>query len=193
MYFGTPVVLISTLNEDGTANIAPMSSAWWLRNFCVLGLGKLGKTFQNLKRERECVINLVSTDLVGAVDKLALTTAQDPIPAYKQAMGFDLVRDKFGRAGLTPDDSQLVKPPRVAECPVQLEAVVESIADVGSPESSLASITVRVVRCYFDEEILDSTRRHHVDTDKWRPLIMSFCEFYGLGGNLHDSRLAKVF
>jgi flavin reductase (DIM6/NTAB) family NADH-FMN oxidoreductase RutF len=30
LYFGTPVVLISTQNEDGTANLAPMSSAWWL-------------------------------------------------------------------------------------------------------------------------------------------------------------------
>lgn len=29
LYFGTPVVLISTLNEDGSPNIAPMSSAWW--------------------------------------------------------------------------------------------------------------------------------------------------------------------
>ena len=30
LYFGTPVLLISTLNEDGTVNAAPMSSAWWL-------------------------------------------------------------------------------------------------------------------------------------------------------------------
>ena len=29
LYFGTPVVLISTLNEDGSPNLAPMSSAWW--------------------------------------------------------------------------------------------------------------------------------------------------------------------
>ena len=29
LYFGTPVVLITTRNEDGTPNIAPMSSAWW--------------------------------------------------------------------------------------------------------------------------------------------------------------------
>lgn len=28
--FGTPVVLVSTRNEDGTTNVAPMSSAWWL-------------------------------------------------------------------------------------------------------------------------------------------------------------------
>jgi flavin reductase (DIM6/NTAB) family NADH-FMN oxidoreductase RutF len=30
LYFGTPVVLISTLNQDRSVNVAPMSSAWWL-------------------------------------------------------------------------------------------------------------------------------------------------------------------
>jgi flavin reductase (DIM6/NTAB) family NADH-FMN oxidoreductase RutF len=30
LYFGTPVVLISTVNEDGSYNLAPMSSAFWL-------------------------------------------------------------------------------------------------------------------------------------------------------------------
>ena len=30
LYFGTPVVLISSINEDGSANLAPMSSAFWL-------------------------------------------------------------------------------------------------------------------------------------------------------------------
>lgn len=30
LYLGTPVVLISTVNEDGTHNLAPMSSAFWL-------------------------------------------------------------------------------------------------------------------------------------------------------------------
>ncbi len=29
-YWGTPVVLISSLNEDGSTNVSPMSSAWWL-------------------------------------------------------------------------------------------------------------------------------------------------------------------
>lgn len=53
MYFGTPVVLISTLNEDETLNLAPMSSAWWLKKSCLLGLGKRGKTFENLERNRE--------------------------------------------------------------------------------------------------------------------------------------------
>lgn len=193
MYFGTPVVLISTINEDGSANLAPMSSAWWLRNYCVLGMGKASQTYQNLMRERECVINLPSDAMVAAVDRLALTTASSPIPPYKQAMGFEYVRDKFDRAGLTAFDSKCVRPPRASECPVHLEAVVEEIRDVAGPDSHLASVTVRIVKSHFAESILNKEKRHYVDTEKWRPLIMSFCEFYGLGGNLHDSRLAKVF
>jgi flavin reductase (DIM6/NTAB) family NADH-FMN oxidoreductase RutF len=74
LYFGTPVVLISTLNEDGSANLAPMSSAWWLHQSCMLGMSRRSKTVQNLIREKECVLNLPSSDLVSAVDRLALLT-----------------------------------------------------------------------------------------------------------------------
>jgi flavin reductase (DIM6/NTAB) family NADH-FMN oxidoreductase RutF len=193
MYFGTPVVLISTLNEDGTANLAPMSSAWWLNQSCMLGLSTRGKTMQNLRREGECVLNLPSADLVGAVDKLALTTGTFPVPEYKAAIGTRHVKDKFLEAGLTAIDSELVRPPRVLQCPVQLEARVVNIHAFQSDDSQLAGIEVRIVRAYFDDRILNPEKRHHVDTDKWNPLIMSFCEFYGLGENVHGSRLAKVF
>jgi flavin reductase (DIM6/NTAB) family NADH-FMN oxidoreductase RutF len=193
MYFGTPVVLISTLNEDRTPNLAPMSSAWWLNKSCLLGLGKRGKTFENLERERECVLNLPSSKMVSAIDLLACTTGKNPMPEYKMKMNFECVKDKFSRAGLSEMQSQTVKPPRVAECPVQLEAVVEKIHDVDSPDSSLAAIEVRIIHSYFDDEILNREKRHYVDTDKWKPLIMSFCEFYGLGENLHPSKLTKVF
>lgn len=112
LYMGTPVVLISTLNEDGTANLAPMSSAWWLDMSCMLGLGTRGKTFENLERERECVLNLPSSAMVSAVDRLALTTGKNPVPEYKKRMGFRYVADKFALAGLTVEESEKVRPPR---------------------------------------------------------------------------------
>jgi flavin reductase (DIM6/NTAB) family NADH-FMN oxidoreductase RutF len=193
MYFGTPVVLISTANEDGSPNLAPMSSAWWLTRSCMLGLSTRGKTFENLQRERECVLNLPSSDMVSAVDRLALTTGLYPLPEYKAKIGVEYVKDKFARAQVTAVESQLVRAPRVAECPVQLEAVVENIHGFSAPDSHLASIEVRIVRVYMDEMILNQEKRHYVDTDKWKPLIMSFCEFYGVGDKLHPSRLAKAF
>ena len=193
MYFGTPVVLISTMNEDGSPNLAPMSSAWWLKKSCLLGLGKSSQTFSNLQREKECVLNLPSAEMVSAVDRLALTTGKDPVPEYKTRMGFEHVIDKFARANLSAAAAGTVRPPRVAECPIQLEAVVENIHDVGGAGSSLAAIEVRIIRAYFDERILNDRKRHYVDTDKWKPLIMSFCEFYGLGDKVYPSRLAEVF
>src|SRR3954463_10743566 len=121
LYFGTPVVLVSTLNQDGTPNLAPMSSAWWLGRSCMLGFGARSHTPANLLRTGECVLNLPSVDQVAAVDRLARTTGSDPVPPYKLAMGYRHRRDKFAAAGLTPEPSELVRAPRAAECPVQLE------------------------------------------------------------------------
>ena len=193
LYFGTPAVLISTLNEDGTPNLAPMSSAWWLGQDCMLGMGTHSKTVENLRREGQCVLNLSSADLVTAVDRLALTTGKNPMPEYKIKMGFKHVPDKFTLARLTPIPSDLVLPPRVAECPVQLEAVVTLIHPFGEPDDYTAAIEAHILRVHIDESILNSEKRHHMDTDKWKPLIMSFCEFYGLGEMVHPSRLAKVY
>ena len=192
LYFGTPVVLISTLNEDGSANVAPMSSAWWLNQSCMLGMSHKSKTVQNLIREKECVLNLPSPDLVGAVDKLALLTGANPVPDTKVQLGYRYEPDKFGTAGLTPEPSDLVKAPRVAECPVQLEASLANVHDFGQP-SSLTAIEVTVTRVHVDENLLMAGEKNYIDPLKWNPLIMNFCEYFGLSGNLHPSRLAPVF
>ena len=193
LYLGTPVVLISTRNEDGSANLAPISSAWWLDKTGMIGMGTRSHTVANLRRERECVLNLPSADLVNEVDRLALTTGSDPVPGYKQAKNFLYVKDKFRVAGLTEMAAVDVAPPRVAECPIQLEGKVVSIRQFGEPADHSAAIEIRIVRTHISESILKTGHRHHVDPDKWRPLIMSFLEFYGLGERVYPSRLAEVF
>ena len=191
LYFGTPVVLVSTLNEDGSANLAPMSSAWWLGQSCMLGLGQASKTVENLRRHPQLVLNLPSADMVQTVDRLALTTGSESMPEYKTRMGFKHEPHKFSHANLTAVPSALVAPPRVLECPVQLEAVIHEMRDFEGHHA--LAIEARIVRVHVDESLLNADKRHHIDADKWRPLIMSFCEFYGLGEQLHPSRLAKVF
>jgi len=194
-YLGTPVVLISTLNEDGSANLAPMSSAWWLGWGCMLGLRGNAKTVENMRRTGECVLNLPSADLVSHVDKLALTTGTDPVPPNMAAMGFAHVKDKFARAGLTPIASETVGPPRVAECPLQLEAVVDTIHPFGANNkrvrTAMVAIEVRIERAYADQEILMAGDAERIDPDRWRPLIMSFRQFYSLGSRVHSSRLSE--
>jgi flavin reductase (DIM6/NTAB) family NADH-FMN oxidoreductase RutF len=83
---GTPVVLISNLNEDGTPNLAPMSSAWWLGWRCMLGLGNVSKTPQNMLRTGECVLNLPSVREVGAVNRLARLTGTEEVLEIKRSL-----------------------------------------------------------------------------------------------------------
>ena len=192
MYFGTPVVLISTRNPDGSANLAPMSSAWWLNDHCVLGLGNSARTAVNLRREGECVLNLVPSDMVDVVDRLALTTGSPAVSSRKAAMGYQFVQDKFGWAGLTEQASDLIRAPRAAEFPVQLECVLESAGPLGADGSSLTVFHVRVLRSHVAEELV-IPGTHHVDPMGWDPLIMKFCEFFGGGSVVRPSRLAEAW
>ncbi len=196
LYFGTPVVLISTLNEDGSYNLAPMSSAFWLGWRCMLGLAAFSKTTQNLLRTGECVLNLPSVNEVAAVNRLALTTGSDPVPEFKASKGYRYEADKFGIAGLTPMASETVAPPRVRECPVQLEARVAATHRVGednpAQQGFILCVETRIQRVYAEESIMMGGAEHRIDPDKWRPLIMSFQQFYGLGAQLRDSTLGTI-
>jgi flavin reductase (DIM6/NTAB) family NADH-FMN oxidoreductase RutF len=196
LYFGTPVVLISTLNEDGSPNLAPMSSAWWLGRRCMLGLGARSKTPQNLIRTGECVLNLPSDNLVEMVNRLALTTGSDPVPPHKAQKGYRFERDKFGLSGFTTVDSETVAAPRARECPVQLEAKLKRVhkleEDDDQRKGSLVGLEVRVTRVHVDTSIQMDGAENRIDPDKWRPLIMSFQKFYGLGPQLHESTLATI-
>lgn len=192
LYFGTSVVLISTMNEDGTPNLAPMSSAWWLNQSCMLGLSSKSQTVQNLIREGECVLNLPSVDLIPAIDRLTLLTGRNPVPESKAMRGYKYEADKFGIAGLTPLSSQLVQAPRVKECPVHLEAKFVKLHPFEEP-SSLVAIEVRIEKVHLEDYLLMDENSNYINPSKWNPMIMNFCEYFGLSEQLSASKLAPVF
>jgi flavin reductase (DIM6/NTAB) family NADH-FMN oxidoreductase RutF len=196
LYFGTPVVLISSENENGTYNLAPISSAFWLGWRCVIGIGANTQTAENLTRKKECVINFPSINEVDVVNKLALLTGRNPVPVRKQLKGYRYEPNKFEVAGVTPFNSEVVSVPSVNECPVHMEAVVTAIHPIGEDEEALrnriVSIELKVVKIRVAEDILMAESANHVDPDKWRPLIMSFQQFYGLGALVAPSALAQI-
>jgi flavin reductase (DIM6/NTAB) family NADH-FMN oxidoreductase RutF len=96
----------------------------------------MGQTSDNLVRTRECVINLPSEDLVKHVDRLALTTGKDPVPEKKREWGYRYEADKFAVAGFTSMKSESVGPPRVRECPVQMEGIVHDVRPFGKNVSA---------------------------------------------------------
>jgi flavin reductase (DIM6/NTAB) family NADH-FMN oxidoreductase RutF len=173
-----------------------MSSAFWLGWRCMLGLSAESKTTENMKRTGECVLNLPSVDLAAAVNRLARTTGSNPVPEKKLRRGYRFEPDRFGIAGLTPVESETVWPPRVHECHVQLEASVESVRELAEDDPMLKGRTncfeVRVQRVHVEQSILAAGEPNRIDPDKWRPLIMSFQKFYGLGPQVHASTLAEI-
>jgi len=196
LYFGTPVVLISTNNENGSDNLAPMSSIFWLGWRCVIGLAASSKTTHNLMRNRQCVLNLPSVNEAACVNLLAKTTGSNPVPEGKLLKGYRYEEDKFAIAGLTKQESDTVWPPRVKECPVQMEAVVEAVHGLaeGDPDQrgKILTFELRIQKVYLEEYILMDGDKNSVDPDKWKPLIMSFQQFYSLGEKVHTSTLAEI-
>lgn len=197
LYFGTPVVLISTINEDGTPNLAPMSSAWWLGWRAMIGLDASSQTTANLLRTGQCVLNLPSANQVDAVDAIARTTGTAVIPAHKVSRGYRFEAKKFQLAGLTEATSEVVDPPRALECPVQMEATLIKSGPLGTGDAHFngyaLALEVRIERLHLDESILMNGNPNRIDPDAWRPLIMSFAQFYGLAqGMLRPSELARI-
>jgi flavin reductase (DIM6/NTAB) family NADH-FMN oxidoreductase RutF len=120
-----------------------------------------------------------------------------PVPARKVLRGYQYQKDKFGVSGFTPMPSTTVRPPRVAECPVQLEAVLAAVHSVAEDDplqrGGILCVEVRIQRVYVEEVLLRDDVEDHVDPDRWRPLMMSFQKFYGLGpGQIHDSTLSQI-
>lgn len=197
MYWGTPVVLITTENEDGTANIGPISSAWWLGHRCVLGLASVSQTTINLLRNKQCVLNLPSDDMGQYINSIAKTTGTPMMPPMKQTLGYEYCKDKFKRSGLTRQPSDLVRPPRIAECPVQMEAElinsVELMHDLPDRKGALLAIEVKILRTHVRDDLRLVGHANRIDPDRWRPLIMSFQELYGLAPKKStESKLATI-
>lgn len=162
----------------------------------MVGFGARSQTPANIQRTGECVLNLPSVHEADAVDRLAKTTGSDPVPPHKVAMGYRHVRDKFALAGLTEVASQCVAPPRAAECPVHLEAQLEAVHPlaVRDPDrrGGLVAFELRIVRVHAAREIQLAGHPDRIDPDRWRPLIMSFQQLYGITDRVRTSTLASI-
>ena len=110
------------------------------------------------------------------MEKIADTTGRNPVPAPK-AHRYQHVADKFSQAGLTPIAADLVAPPLVAECKLQLEAKVRRITD---GLEGYHIVEAEVVRVHADPAIV-APGTQHIDPRLWEPTIYSFRHYFGIG------------
>ena len=190
LYFGTPLALVSSLNEDETTNLAPISSFWALGWTLVLGLLDETKTADNFARHQECVVNLPTPEMWQEVEKLAPLTGKNPVPELK-ANQFHFEPQKFETANLTRLASELVKPMRVKECGAHLEAKVTRLHNLGGEKLQRlgggVAAEVEVLRVHVASEFV--LEGNYIDPEKWSPLIYNFRHYYRLA----DTELGKTF
>lgn len=156
-----PIAFASTIDKDGNPNLAPFS---FFNVFSanppvlIFSPARSGRTnttkdtFENVKEVRECVINIVNYSIV---EQMSLSSSP-----YQKGV------NEFTKSGLTPIESDLVKPFRVKESPVQFECKVNEIIELGSEGGAGNLIICEVLKIHVQEEILNEDKnidQHKID------------------------------
>lgn len=157
-----PIAVISTINEDGTNNVAPfsfftaVSASPMIIAFSPMiksSNGEMKDTPRNILREKEFVVNFVHEDII---DQINLASTELP---YGE--------DEFKFSGLTPIDSEIVKAKRIKESLIHFECKFRDRLSYGDEPGCGQIITGEVVKIHVDESLLDSGR---IVTDIYRPV-----------------------
>lgn len=173
-YYGFPVVLLSTIDEKGKADVTPISCTFTLGTNAVIALVKLNQAYENVMAVPEVVLNLPNASMWEQVEKIAPYTAKDPVPAQKAAK-YTHTDDKFALGGFTPLASDKVCPPRVAECPIQAEAKVVNVND----RNGYVLVELEIVQVHAQDHLVMEGNK--INPLQWEPLIYNFKHYYGIG------------
>ncbi|HTN47408.1 MAG TPA: flavin reductase family protein [Flavipsychrobacter sp.] len=156
-----PICFASTMDENGVPNLSPFSF------FNVFGSkppilvfsparrvrdNTTKHTLQNVQATKEVVINIVNYNIV---QQMNLASCEYPKGV-----------NEFEKAGFTMEKSDIVKPFRVKESPVQLECKVNQVIETGS-EGGAGNLVICEVLCmHINDEVLDADGKidpHKID------------------------------
>ncbi|MBV8510279.1 MAG: flavin reductase family protein [Xanthobacteraceae bacterium] len=159
-----PIAWISTVNASAVVNLAPFSQSnilGWDPPYVMFSAftrfdGRRKDSVANAEETGEFIFNMATYALRDAV---VLTSAIE-----------EAGLDEMAQAGLTPVPSRLVKPPRVAECPISLECKHYQTTILPSDTEGLFNSVVvgRVIGIHIDDSVITSTGK--IDVAKIRPL-----------------------
>ena len=173
-YYGFPVVLLTTTDKDGNADVTPISSTFTLGANAVIALVKLNKAYHNVMEVPEVVFNLPTAAMWEKVEAIAPYTAQNPVPPQKMGK-YTYTDDKFSFGGFTQLPSEKVRPPRIAECPIQAEAKVKNVND----RDAYVLVELEFVQVHAEDHLVMEGNK--INPLEWEPLIYKFKHYYGLG------------
>ena len=145
-----PIAFASTIDSAGNVNLSPFS---FFNVFSanppimIFSPARRGRdnttkhTYENVLQVKEVVINIVNYDIV---QQMSLSSTE-----YGKGV------NEFEKAGLTPLASQSIKPPRVAESPVQFECRVNEVISLGTEGGAGNLVICEVLKMHINEAVLD--------------------------------------
>lgn len=154
-----PIAFASTMDKQGNSNLSPFSfyNAFGSNPATVVFSparrvrdNTIKHTLVNIYETGEVVINAVNYNMV---QQMSLSSVEFPKGV-----------DEFVKAGFTKLPSQIVKPFRVAESPVQLECKVVEVKEMGNEGGAANLIICEILLMHIDENILDADG--HIDQHK---------------------------
>ncbi len=146
-----PICFASTIDRQGNVNLSPFSFFNLFSTnppICIFSPSRRVRdnstkhSLENILEVPECVINIVS---YAMVQQTSLASVEYPKGT-----------NEFIKAGFTPLPSDLVRPPRVAESPVQLECLVNEVKPLGDGPGAGNLVIAEVKLIHIDEAILDA-------------------------------------
>lgn len=148
-----PIAFASTIDKEGNPNLAPFS---FFNVFSanppimIFSPARSGRTnttkdtYENVKEVAECVINVVNYTIV---EQMSLSSSP-----YQKGI------NEFEKSGLTPIASDIVKPFRVKESPVQFECKVNEVVELGTEGGAGNLVICEVVKIHIHEDVLDDNQ-----------------------------------
>ena len=145
-----PICFVSTIDSAGNVNLSPFSFFNMFSTnppVCVFSPARRVRdnttkhSLENVLEVPECVINIVNYNMVR----------QTSLASVEYPKGVN----EFIKAGFTSLKSELVKPPRVAESPVQMECIIKQIIPLGENAGAGNLVLAEIKRIHIREEILD--------------------------------------
>lgn len=149
-----PIAFVSTIDSGGNVNLSPFSFFNLVSSnppVCVFSPARRVRdnttkhTLDNVSEIKECVINIVNYEIVQ----------QTSLASTEYPKGIN----EFTKSGLTELKSELVKPPRVKESPVQLECKVRDVISLGENPGAGNLVIAEVLLIHINEDVLDEAKK----------------------------------
>ncbi|MHB1177420.1 MAG: flavin reductase family protein [Daejeonella sp.] len=147
-----PICFVSTIDKQGNVNLSPFSFFNLFSTnppVCIFSPARRVRdnttkhSLENVLEVPECVINVVNYNMVR----------QTSLASVEYPKGVN----EFIKSGFTPLASELVKPPRVAESPVQLECIIKQVIPLGENAGAGNLVIAEIKRIHIRDEILDDS------------------------------------